>query len=54
MQNEPFLEINEPFLEINELFLEINEPFLEITVLKTRIKSRFIFEIFKYLKYLNI
>ena len=37
----------------NEPFLEINEPFLEITEARARIKSRFFFEIFKYLKYLN-
>jgi len=54
MQNEKFLEINEKFLEINEKFLEINEKFLEITEAQTRIKSRFIFTIIKYLKYLII
>jgi len=53
MQNDTFLEINDTFLEINDTFLEINEPFLEITEARDRIKSRFFFEIFKYLKYLN-
>ena len=35
-------------------FLEINDGFLEITEAQTRIKSRFIFTIIKYLKYLII
>ena len=42
------------FLEINDGFLEINDGFLEITEAQTRIKSRFIFTIIKYLKYLII
>jgi hypothetical protein len=54
MQDEKILEINEKFLEINEKILEINEKFLEITEAQTRIKSRFIFTIIKYLKYLII
>ncbi len=40
---------NEPFLEKNEPFLEKNEPFLEKNCQKSRIKSKSIFEIFKYL-----
>jgi len=49
IQNEPFLQKNEPFLEKNEPFLEKNEPFLEKNCQKSRIKSKSIFEIFKYL-----
>ena len=54
MQDDGFLEINDGFLEINDGFLEINDGFLEITEAQTRIKSRFIFTIIKYLKYLII
>ena len=38
----------------DEKILEINEKILEITEAQTRIKSRFIFTIIKYLKYLII